>query len=65
MLLRDGLKKAAAKEKLRPGDLNQGAGGKLILCVDKAKHRHPPKRIWFEIVPNRRDFNAFAREVKN
>ena len=65
MLRRDGLKRVAANEKLRSEGLNRGAGGRLILRVDKAKHRHPPKRIWFEIVPNRRDFNAFAREVKN
>jgi hypothetical protein len=65
MLQRDGLKKVAAKEKLRSEGLNQGAGGRPILRVIKAKHRHPPRRIWFETVPNRRDFNASAREVKN
>jgi hypothetical protein len=65
MLLRDGSKKMAAKERLRSEDLNEEAGGRLILRVEKAKHRHPPRRIWFEIVPNRGDFNASAREVKN
>jgi len=48
MLLRDGFKKVTAKEKLRSGDLNRGAGGSPILRVIEAKHRHPPRKIWFE-----------------
>jgi hypothetical protein len=49
--MRDGLKKVATKEMLRSEDLNQRAGGKLILRVIKAKHRHPPRKIWFESRP--------------
>jgi len=45
-LLRDGLKEIARKEKFRSEDLNQEAGGRLILRMDTAKHRHPPRKVW-------------------
>jgi hypothetical protein len=64
-LLRDGLKEMALKEKLRSEDLNQEAGGRRILRMDTAKHRHPPRKFRFETRPEPDDFNASAREVKN